>query len=252
MSVPLIRQEEHELLWDRRPYIAEFVGTFFFVTIGILSLIASAVLGLLNDGSTRVVVAFAHGGAIAWMVFKYGAVSGAHFNPAVTLAMFLSKKIGLLRGVIYIGAQLGGALFAVFLLKSFVVSDIISSGSAVAFDVSALKLGTPTFAEGLLSMKSWFFIEIVLTAFLVSVILRTAIEQKFAPWAAGLAIGGAVFVDVLAGGPFTGAAMNPARAFGPAAISGYWTNHWVYWAAPMIGAFVGFIINEVTSRKSDK
>lgn len=250
MSI-FVREHERAILWDRRPYMAELIGTFFFVTIGVLSLVASAALGLLNDGSTRLVVAAAHGGAIAWMVFKYGAVSGAHFNPAVTFAMFLRKEIGLLRGILYIGAQLAGALFAVFLLDAFIVKDIIASSAAVAADVAALKLGTPTFAESMLSMKSWFFLEIVLTALLVSVILRTAIEQKFAPWAAGLAIGGAVFIDVLAGGPFTGAAMNPARAFGPAAISGYWVNHWVYWAAPMMGAVLAVLINEATSQKSD-
>lgn len=248
----LVLDKERELLWDRQPYMAEFVGTFFFVTIGILSLVASAALGFANDGSTRLVVASAHGGAIAWMVFKFGAVSGAHFNPAVTFAVFLMKEIGLLRGGLYVGAQLAGALLAVFLLNEFVVKNIIASGSAVAGDVGALKLGTPTFAEGLIPMNAWFFLEVVLTALLVSVILRTAIEQKFAPWAAGLAIGGTVFIDVLAGGPFTGAAMNPARAFGPAAVSGYWTNHWIYWVAPLIGAFIGWLVNEVTSRKSDR
>jgi MIP family channel proteins len=251
MSV-LVLEKERELLWDRRPYMAEFCGTFFFVAIGILSLVGSAALGLLNDGSTRLVVAAANGGAIAWMVFQYGAVSGAHFNPAVTFAVFLRKEIGFLRGVFYIGAQLAGVLLAVFLLREFVVNDIIASGSEVSADIAALKLGTPTFAENLLSMKSWFFLEVVLTALLVSVILRTAFEQKFAPWAAGLAIGGTVFIDVLAGGPFTGAAMNPARAFGPAAVSGYWTNHWIYWAAPLTGAFIGWLVNEVTSRKIDR
>lgn len=247
-----ILAKEREILWDHRPYLAEFIGTFFFVTIGILSLMASAALGLLNDGSTRVVVAAAHGGAIAWMVFAYGAVSGGHFNPAVTFAMFLSGEIGLARGLLYTGAQLAGALLAAFLLNAFVVSDITASASAVAGDVRALKLGTPTFAESLLSIKSWFFLEVALTALLVSVILRTAIEQKFAPWAAGLAIGGTVFIDVLAGGPFTGAAMNPARALGPAAVSGYWTNQWVYWVAPILGAILGVLINQVTSRKSDR
>lgn len=249
----LVRAGECEILRDRRPYFAEFFGTFFFVTIGVLSLIASVAIGLGDDGSTRFIVAAAHGGAIAWMVSTFGAVSGGFFNPAVTFAIFLRGEIGLLRGVLYVMAQLAGALLAAWLLQVFVVRDILESSAVfAAVDVEALKLGTPTFAESLLSMNSWFYLEIILTAFLVVVILRNAVEQKFPPWVAGLTIGGAVFLDVLAGGPFTGAAMNPARAFGPAVISGYWTNHWVYWAAPMSGAILGWLINAITSRKNDK
>lgn len=250
MSI-FILKEEREMLWDRRPYMAEFIGTFFFVTIGILSLIASAVLGLLDDGSTRVMVAAAHGGAIALMVSMFGAVSGGHFNPAVTFAMFLRGKIGIMRGFLYICAQLGGALLAAFLLKVSIIDAIVTKLPELEEYFTALKIGTPTFAESGLPMYSWFFIEIVLTAILVTVILRNAIEQEFPVWAAGLTIGGAVFIDVLAGGPFTGAAMNPARAFGPAAVSGYWANHWVYWAAPMMGAALGVLINQITSRKND-
>lgn len=248
----LILPGEREILWDRRPYCAEFFGTFFFVTIGVLSIIASAASGLLNDSATRVAVAATHGGAIALMVSMFGRVSGGHFNPAVTFAMLLKREIGVIRFTVYVLMQLGGALFGVFLLQVYLVREIGERSELMGMILEGLKLGTPVATEGLLPLHSLIFIETTLTALLVAVILRNAIEQKFSAWAAGLFIGGAVFVDALAGGPLTGAAMNPARAFGPAAVSGYWTNHWVYWVAPMAGAILGWLINEVTSRKIDR
>lgn len=248
----LVLEKEREILWDRRPYMAEFLGTLFFVMVGVGSIIASLALGLLpDDGATRFLVASAHGGMIALMVAIFGAVSGGHFNPAVTFAMLLKGEIGLVRAALYVLAQLGGALLAAFFLDRYLVRELSEGNGLLAMFLEKLKLGTPM-AEGLLSRSSLIFVEVTLTALLVAVILRTAIEQKFPPWAAGLFIGGAVFLDILAGGPFTGAAMNPARAFGPAAVSGYWTNHWIYWAAPMMGACAGWLINEVTSRKNDR
>lgn len=241
---PLILAKEKDpdstcWVWDRRPYIAEFFGTFLFVFIGAGSIMAAAYMG----SSLLLTIAFAHGFAIFLVVAMFGAVSGGHFNPAVTFAVFLKTEIGLIRGAMYISAQLAGAILAVKLLT--LIPKLLQAKSS---EVEAVNLGLPALGSGV-PWELGFMIEIVLTAILVSVILRTAIEQKLS--LAPLAIGGAVFADILMGGPFTGAAMNPARWFGPAAVSGSWANHWVYWAAPLIGAVVAYVINEATSQKSD-
>lgn len=236
----LVLDKERELLGDHRPYMAELIGTFFFVFIGAGSIMAAAYSG----SSSLLTIAFAHGFAIFAMVAMFGAVSGGHFNPAVTFAMFLKKEIGLIRGVAYMGFQISGAFLAVNVL--LIMGKLLQGNAA---EVAQTNLGLPALGSGV-PWELGFAIEIVLTAILVTVILRVAVEQKLA--LAPLAIGSAVFIGVLMGGPFTGAAMNPARWLGPASISGSWDNHWVYWGAPLIGAVIGHVINEVTSQKSDK
>jgi MIP family channel proteins len=236
----LVLDKERELLWDRRPYMAELIGTFFFVFIGAGSIMAAAYSG----SSSLLTIAFAHGFSIFAMVSMFVAVSGGHFNPAVTFAMIIKGEIGLVRGAMYVGSQITGAVVATNLL-SF-ISDLLQANVGA---VKAANLGVPALGNGV-SWELGFVIEVVLTAILVTVILRTAVEQKLS--LAPLVIGTAVFIDILMGGPFTGAAMNPARWFGPALVSGSWDNHWVYWGAPLVGAVLAYIINEVTLRKSDK
>lgn len=229
--------KDNSFIGDQRPYVAEFIGTFFFLFVGAGSIIVSAYYG----SSLLWPIAVAHGGAIFLMVAMFGAVSGGHFNPAVTFAMVLKKEIGIARGLMYIGVQLAGAVTAVKVL-SFIprlLEEKVTEVEAVSFGVPALGSGVP--------WELGVIIEIVLTAILVTVILRTAVEQKLS--LAPIAIGGAVCFDVLMGGPLTGAAMNPARWFGPAAVSGSWDNGWVYWAAPLIGGAIAFVLNEAVSRK---
>ena len=133
--------------------------------------------------------------------------------------------------------QLAGAVVAALILKSIFPAAIRD----------AVHLGTPTVGYKLpgggllIGRKDAFIIELILTFFLMYVIYGTAIDQKGAHAIAGLAIGLAITMDVFMGGPLTGAAMNPSRSFGPAVVSGYWKDEWIWWVAPLIGAGIAAI-----------
>ena len=216
-----------------KPLLAEVVGTFTLIFIGAGSIIANeasrgasplasalargpASAGLLN-------VALAHGLAIAVMVSALGAISGGHFNPAVTCGFLASGRMKREQGLNYIGAQLLGAtLGAVALRIGF-----------PATPAAAVHLGTPALGAGV-GFGVGVFLEAVGTFFLVLVVFGTAVHPQ-APRIGGLAIGLTITMDILAFGPFTGAAMNPARAFGPALVSGAWAGHLVYWIGPIAG-----------------
>ncbi len=202
-----------------RAYVAEFIGTFALVFAGVGAIAADYA----TDGAVGLVgIAFAHGLAIALMIAALGAVSGAHFNPAVTFGLWSIDKIDLGTAVGYWAAQLLGGLVAAGLLGALYGADLLG---AVAY-------GAPALAEGV-SLGAGIAIEAVLTFFLVFVIATVAVYQKsaLAPFAIGLAI----VMDIFAGGPLTGAAMNPARAFGPALLSGAWAGHLAYWVGPLVG-----------------
>ena len=213
--------------------IAEFIGTFALCFVGILAIHHSPGLpGLLG-------VALAHGLTIAVMASAFGAISGGQFNPAVSVALFVAGKMDAMRAGAYIVTQLVAATAAGFLIMA-VAGDggrqIVSNGTP---DLGA----TVTQFQGIL-------IEIVLTFFLVVVIFGTAVDSR-APKMGGLAIGLAVVMDILAGGPISGAAMNPARTFGPALASGHWNNHLVYWIGPLVGgALAGLLYGRFLIKES--
>jgi MIP family channel proteins len=198
--------------------VAEAIGTFLFFFIG-----AGAALTVSGDsGATLLVVAAAHGLALAVMVSALGAVSGGHFNPAVTFGLLVAGKIGAVAGIAYWIAQLVGGAAAGYALAAFV--------GPVAGAVPALGDGV-TAAEGV-------GIEAILTAVLLLAVFGTAVDPR-GPKIGGLAIGLAVFADILVGASLTGAAMNPARWFGIALWDGpNWTNGWVWWIGPLVGAAV--------------
>jgi MIP family channel proteins len=175
-------------------------------------------------------VALAHGLALAVLVSALGAVSGAHFNPAVTLAVWIMGKITPTRAVMYVVAQLIGAALAGFALRSTFPSE--------AWQPSAI--GTPALGAGI-SPAIGITVEAVLTALLVFVVLGTAVDSR-APKIGGLAIGLAVAADILMGGPLTGAAMNPARWFGPAVAAGAYADWYVWWIGPLLGAAVAALV----------
>jgi len=209
--------------------LAEFVGTFALIFIGVGAI---SVTG--DGGGNLTTVALGHGLAIAVMVSAVAHVSGAHFNPAVTVAAWATRKIQSAQAGVYLIAQLAGATAAAALLAAALPggSDAVAGGTpALAANV--------TVGQGLL-------IEIVLTFFLVWVIFGTAIDPAGAFRSiAGMAIGFTVMLDITMGGPLTGAAMNPARAFGPALISGSWANHWVYWVAPILGGLLAGLLYDM-------
>jgi aquaporin Z len=197
---------------------AEFVGTFTLIFAGAGSIIATR-------GQDQTAIALAHGLAIAVMVSAVGHISGGHFNPAITLGFVVARRIETTIAVAYWIAQFLGAVVAAALLRGLV------PGSAA----DAVKLGTPAIGGGI-SAGQGLGIEIVLTFFLVWVVFATAADPRGSfRMIAGLAIGLTITVDIFMGGPFTGAAMNPARAFGPQLIQNAWSDGWVWYLGPAIG-----------------
>ena len=203
-----------------KSYWAEFLGTFTLCFIGQGAVVMQQAAGT----GSLLVVAVAHGLALATMISALGAWSGAHFNPAVTLGFVVTRRMSLTSAVTYWVSQLSGAITASFLLRAVVPGE---AGEAVHY-------GVPMLAADV-SVSQGLLIEFVLTFFLVTAVWGTAVDER-APRMGGFGVGLTVLMDILVGGPLTGAAMNPARAFGAACASGVWTHHWVYWLAPMLGS----------------
>jgi glycerol uptake facilitator-like aquaporin len=187
--------------------VAEAIGTFLFFFIA-----AGAALVVTGDpAAALLVVALAHGVVLAVLVSALGAVSGGHFNPAVTLGLWVAGKIDAAKGAAYVVAQLVGGAAAGFGL-AWIFTDV---GPAV-----------PALGQGV----------DVVTGIALAV-FGTAVDPR-GPRVGGLAIGLAVAADILFGGTLTGAAMNPARWFGPAVAAGAFDNWYVWWIGPFLGAVV--------------
>lgn len=200
---------------------AEFIGTFALCFIGIFAIHHNP--GLLG-------VALAHGLTIAVMASAFGAISGGQFNPAVSVGLFVAGKMDAARASAYIVTQLVAATAAGLLI-------VVVSGDGGKQIVAA---GTPDLGASVTQLQG-IVMEIILTFFLMTVIFGTAVDAR-APKIGGLAIGLTVALDILAGGPISGAAMNPARTFGPALASGHWNNHIVYWVGPLIGGALSGLV----------
>lgn len=212
---------------DQRAVIAEFFGTLFFVFLG-TGAVAAAIGGFRGDAAL-VVIAIAHGIGILIAVAWTANLSGGHINPAVTLAMMVTRNIKSALGVAYIVAQLAGAALGSLLLK-------LSLPKILEGDAGG-NLGRHGIAEGMATSEA-LLLEIILTAFLVIVIFNTAVSRKGwglnAPIAIGLAVMAIHFIAV----PFTGASVNPARSFGPAVVTNEWKDFWVYILGPAIGSLL--------------
>src|SRR5690348_16121050 len=209
-----------------RPLTAEFIGTLLFVFLGVGSVVAAAASGSGAGGIGPVGVALAHGVGMAIIVSMTMSISGGHINPAVTVGLWIANKIdGGLAGK-YITAQLLGAIAGAALVK----------GVLPRIPVSVALGGTPRLANDVTFVQG-VWIEALLTFFLVSAVFGTAVSSQ-APKIAGFGIGLAIFVDALVGGNRSGAAMNPARACGPALVAWQWDAHAVYWIGPLLGAAV--------------
>jgi MIP family channel proteins len=173
---------------------------------------------------THVGVALAFGLIITVMIAATGHISGAHFNPAVTTAFAVTRHFPWREVPVYVASQvLGAALGALTLRLLF--------GNVAQLGV--------TLPAG--SIGQSFGLEILLTALLMFVIISVATDRKAISAPAALAIGFTVAMDALWGGPISGASMNPARSFGPALVAGVWTDQWLYWLAPLIGASLGAV-----------
>ena len=218
---------------------AEFSGVFALVFIGVGSIAANQLTG---GGSGLLGVAFAFGLTIAVMVTATGHISGAHYNPAVTAACWVTKRMDTVEALLYTAAQLAAATAAAFLLTMVLPEDTWR----------AVRLGTPDLARDV-PRVSGMILEAVLTFILVFVIFGSALDSRNSNKAvAGFAIGMTVTACVLIGGPFTGAALNPARAFGPSLVGSYWSGHGVYWVGPLAGGIIaGWLYDFLFLKKRD-
>jgi MIP family channel proteins len=211
--------------------VAEFIGTFALIFFGAGSICTDQYLhgagglGLLG-------IALAHGLAIGIMVSALGHISGGHFNPAVTIGIWVTKRLNTIDALLYWAAQLAGAVAAAFLLKTVIPEDIWR----------AVALGTPELARDF-PVWAGMSLEAVTTFFLVLVVFATAVDEKGAFRAiSGFGIGLTITLGILVAGPFTGAALNPARAFGPALAANHWAHHGVYWIGPLAGGFLAGLL----------
>lgn len=216
--------------------VAEFIGTFALVFVGVAAIAMNQIPGV---ASGLVGIALAHGLTIAVMATATGHISGGHFNPAVTFAALLTGKINALNAAGYVISQcLAGIAGCVVLKLAVPMPALVASG-----------FGTPAPGANI-SLTMALMMEIVLTFILVFVIFGTAVDKR-APKAGGLYIGLAVALDILAGGPISGAAMNPARHLGPALFSGQTSLIWLYWVGPLIGgAAAGLVYHHLLEEKN--
>ncbi|MEM1043825.1 MAG: aquaporin [Bacteroidota bacterium] len=206
-----------------RSYLAEFIGTFFLVFSGTSAILGSVLAGY--DGT--VAVPFAFGLALVVGIFAVGHISGAHFNPAVTIAFAVGRHFPWGQVGPYIAAQLLGGLAASGVLAlAFGAADGFTAGPTVPGDAAAA-LG---------SVLPVLLAEFFATFLLMFVITAVATDTRIEGIPAGLAIGFTVAAMAFATGWIGGGSFNPARSFGPALVDGTWTLHWLYWAGPVLGA----------------
>jgi aquaporin Z len=206
-----------------RPLFAEALGTALFVFIGTASVVVNAMTA---GGVTDLGIALAHGVGMAIIISALMNVSGAHLNPAVSVGLLVAGKIDGRTCGRYVVAQLAGAVLGALAVKA------IFSAPAV----NAVSNGTPQLALSI-GLGQGIAIEAAFTFFLVSAVFGTAVSSE-APKIGGFGIGLAIFVSALIAGGLTGAAVNPARAFGPALVSWTWHSQAVYWIGPLAGGAV--------------
>ena len=209
-----------------RRALMEAIGAFALVIAGCGAIVTNAT----HPGSLGGVgIGLVFGLVIMVMIYAGGHLSGAHYNPSVTLAFALARHFPVREALAYISAQLAGATAAALLLLA-------------AWPAKPAHLGTtlPSVGDG-----TALAYEIILTAFLMFVITAVATDTRAVGAAAAIAIGGTVGLDALFGGPITGASMNPARSFGPALASGTWSSFWIYVIGPVIGAAIGVFAYEL-------
>jgi aquaporin NIP len=203
---------------------AEALGTFALVFFGAGAIMVEADTGALG----QLGVALAFGLAITTMIYALGHVSGAHFNPAVSLGFALSRHFPWSRVAAYWVAQVLGATGAALLLRAS-LGDVANVGT--------------TLPSG--SDRQAFLWEVVLTFFLMLVIMAVATDTRAVGEAAALAVGGTVALGALVGGSVSGASMNPARSLGPALVSGELEALWIYLLAPLVGASLGTVVYQL-------
>ena len=213
----------------RRALMAEFLGTLLFLVFSAGT--AAVTAGLLAERMTSarlLVMALANGLAYAIFMGAAQPISGGHLNPAVTFASLMSKQIGAAKAFMYVLAQCAGAVAGALLLMVMIPASMHGS------------LG-PDGLGARMTLGGGLVTEIILTSVLVAAVLAAA--RGVTPISLAV-VGLVVVLCQLLGGPLTGAAMNPARSFGPALVSGMWRDHWVFWLGPFVGAAVAMFFHD--------
>jgi aquaporin Z len=207
--------------------VAEFIGTFALIFIG-----AGSVITAVHGGGDLVGVALAHGLVLFIMVSNLGHISGGLFNPAIAIGLWVTGKLPSSKTVAFIAAQLTGGVAGAFLLKFLVPAEMFKAAGG----------GAPAVMDGLAIGKA-VLIEAVASFFLILAVFGAAVDDR-GPWSktGGLTIGLTIAFDILAFGPFTGAAMNPARWLGPALANGALTNWYVWIAGPISGGIIAAVL----------
>ena len=212
------------MLTTLRVLAAEALGTFYLCFAGIAAILCT--VPPVSAGGGLVAIALAHGLALSIAVNNFGGISGAHVNPAVTMGMLVTGRIKPGLAMLYVVAQMLGASIAAMTCREIFPAEA----------VAAANLGIPLPAAWA-STGTIFCVEFVLTFLLMTSVFGTAVDERGKTVKiGGFGIGLTVAFDILAGGPITGASMNPARSFGPALMMGHWEWHWLYWVAPIAGA----------------
>src|SRR5919112_4638869 len=213
-----------------RRLTAEALGTFGLVFVGAAVVVVNG--GFPNSGIGLLGIALAHAVVLSVMVTSTMTISGGHLNPAVTIGLLVGRRIDPVSAAAYIVAQLAAACVAALLVKLLLPHLAVRNAL----------LGVPVIANSV-TLGQAIGMELILTFFLVSAVYGTAVSPD-APRVGGFGIGLVLLFDILVGGPLTGAAMNPARAFGPAAVSGEWVGQLVYWIGPIAGGILAALLWE--------
>ncbi|WP_298778532.1 MIP/aquaporin family protein [uncultured Polaribacter sp.] len=204
-----------------KKYISEFIGTFSMIFCGTGAMTINEVTG---GDVTHVGIAITWGLIVMAMIYAFGETSGAHFNPAVTIAFAYAKKFAWKEVPKYIFAQvLGGLLASLILWFLFPTSEFLGATISTVDVYRA------------------FVLELLLTFFLMVVIINVSTGSKEIGVVAGIAIGGVVLLEAMFAGPITNASMNPARSFAPALVSGNLQHLWMYILAPILGALLAVV-----------
>ncbi len=200
---------------------AELLGTYGMVFAGTGAIMIDSLSG---GKVTHLGIGITFGLIVAAMIFTFGSISGAHINPAVTLAFTITRRLRWTVALCYIPAQLAGGILASLTLY-YLLGPTASMGA--------------TLPSG--SVEQSLFLEIILTFILMAIIMSLSVEPKVAGPVAALAIGGTVGLEAIFAGPISGASMNPARSLAPALVGWEWHGHWAYWVGPMAGAALGAV-----------
>lgn len=220
--------------WQK--YFAEAIGTFSFIFIATASVLANWQTG---GALGTIGVAFTTGLMLAAMIYAMYHISGGHFNPAITIALWATGNVKTLMALGYVIAQLTGSILSAFALK-FVFANI-----SPQFYLGDVMLGSGvTPAMGI-------FIEALLTFFLVWTVFGTLVDKRATPGFGGLAAGIVLAVSIMVAAALTGGALNPARSFGPALLTSHWANHYVYWIGPIVGGLVAAFIYKFSLLKKN-